>query len=128
MKEKKYGGMSVVLAGAVFNFEQSSERVSISLKTTDNFEIKEIKNDSFTITITRTLVFEPLNNTYVEVKFDAMVRTKERETEENIFTEYKSDNSIFDVVYSRASLLIAQITSASVFGPIITAPISNKKQ
>ena len=127
MSNKQYSNLNVVLTNATYNFEKVEGEVQISLNTTDTIRIEKILEKSFVIHVSRKLSFEPINNTYVHVTYEVQIGTNEKESVAGITQAIKEGNSAFEAIFTKASLLISQITNEGAFGPIITVPMYNPK-
>ena len=118
---------NIVLLSSHFNFQKSKEITQVSINTSDKIKINDVLDDAFVLIVSRKINFEPTKETYVEVVFETTVGTTDKETVDSIVRSIKEGSSLLGNVFARASLLISQITSASAFGPIITAPMYNTK-
>lgn len=127
MSNKQYSNVNVVLMNATYNFEKVDGELQISLNTTDTISIEKILEKSFIVYVSRRLWFEPMSNTYVQVAYEVQIATNEKESVAGITKAIKEGNSAFGAIFTKASLLISQITNESAFGPIITVPMYNPK-
>ena len=127
MSNKQYSNVNVVLMNATYNFEKVDGELQISLNTTDTISIEKVLEKSFIVYVSRRLWFEPMSNTYVQVAYEVQIATNEKESVAGITTAIKEGNSAFGAIFTKASLLISQITNESAFGPIITVPMYNPK-
>ena len=118
---------NIVLLSSKFNFQKSKEITQISISTVDKITINDVSNDMFVLIVSRTLEFEPTKETHLEVVFEVTVGTSDKETVDSVVRSINEGSSLLGNVFARASLLISQITSASAFGPIITAPMYDAK-
>ena len=127
MSNKQYSNLNVVLTNATYNFEKVEGELQISLNTIDTIRIEKILEKSFVILVSRKLCFEPMSNTYIHVTYEGQIGTNEKESVAGITQAIKEGNSAFGAIFTKASLLISQITNESAFGPIITVPMYNPK-
>ena len=127
MSNKQYSNVNVVLMNATYNFEKVDGELQISLNTTDTISIEKVLEKSFIVYVSRRLWFEPMSNTYVQVAYEVQISTNEKESVAGITKAIKEGNSAFGAIFTKASLLISQITNESAFGPIITVPMYNPK-
>ena len=127
MSNKQYSNVNVVLMNATYNFEKVDGELQISLNTTDTISIEKVLEKSFIVYVSRRLWFEPMSNTYVQVAYEVQIATNEKESVAGITQAIKEGNSAFGAIFTKASLLISQITNESAFGPIITVPMYNPK-
>ena len=127
MSNKQYSNVNVVLMNATYNFEKVDGELQISLNTTDTISIEKVLEKSFIVYVSRKLWFEPMSNTYVQVTYEVQIATNEKESVAGITKAIKEGNSAFGAIFTKASLLISQITNESAFGPIITVPMYNPK-
>ena len=127
MSSKQYSNLNVVLTNATYNFEKAEGELQISINTTDTISIEKISEKSFVVLASRKLCFEPLSNTYIQVTYEVQIGTNEKENVAGITQAIKEGNSAFGAIFTKASLLISQITNEGAFGPIITVPMYNPK-
>ena len=127
MSSKQYSNLNVVLTNAIYNFEKAEGELQISINTTDTISIEKISEKSFVVLASRKLCFEPLSNTYIQVTYEVQIGTNEKESVAGITQAIKEGNSAFGAIFTKASLLISQITNEGAFGPIITVPMYNPK-
>ena len=127
MSSKQYSNLNAVLTKATYNFEKAEGELQISINTTDTISIEKISEKSFIVLASRKLCFEPLSNTYIQVTYEVQIGTNEKESVAGITQAIKEGNSAFGAIFTKASLLISQITNEGAFGPIITVPMYNPK-
>ena len=127
MSSKQYSNLNAVLTNATYNFEKEEGELQISINTTDTISIEKISEKSFVVLASRKLCFEPLSNTYIQVTYEVQIGTNEKESVAGITQAIKEGNSAFGAIFTKASLLISQITNEGAFGPIITVPMYNPK-
>ncbi len=127
MSNKQYSNLNAFLTNVTYNFEKVEGELQISLNTTDTIRIEKILEKSFVVYVSRKLCFEPMSNTYIQVAYEVQIGTNEKESVAGITQAIKEGNSAFGAIFTKASLLISQITNESAFGPIITVPMYNPK-
>ncbi|SEA06405.1 hypothetical protein SAMN04515656_10357 [Eubacterium aggregans] len=99
----------------------------IELLCNDDVDI-EISNDYVNITLTRTLVADPVKLFEIMVAFEVILffidgdqnNLDQSEIEERLINE---ESDLLDDIAGRISLLIAQITSSYGNPPIVTPPV-----
>ena len=127
MSSKQYSNLNAVLTNATYNFEKAEGELQISIHTTDTISIEKISEKRGVVLASRKLCFEPLSNTYIQVTYEVQIGTNEKESVAGITQAIKEGNSTFGAIFTKASLLISQITNEGAFGPIITVPMYNPK-
>lgn len=130
-------------------FKQEQEYYLDSIKYTrleENHDVKEhtltctdtlnamLKNDSVVLTTIRHLHCEPKELFDITISFGAILRFNEGKKEEidwkniNLADEFKENGDfVLTNLYSRTSLLIAQITSSYGLQPLILPPKIEKQ-
>ena len=108
--------------------EQDEELEEHSLTCTDNIEA-ELCGDSVTITVMRTLHFEPEELFSLSVTFGAALRFNEEKRAEydwqsiNLAEEFRMNGQfVLANLMSRISLMISQITSSYGQTPLVLPP------
>lgn len=104
-------------------------KTNFSLSCNDNldFYLNE-DGTSLKVTLSRELTFDPDEVFYLSVSYSAILKFNSRKDEidwskENLPTEFiENGDFVINVLMSRASMLIAQVTSASGQPPIILPP------
>ncbi len=107
----------------------SDAKTNFSLSCNDNLDFSLSADMSFLkITLSRELKFDPDEVFYLSVSYSAILKFNDRKDEiewnkENLPKEFiENGDFVINVLMSRASMLIAQVTSASGQPPIILPP------
>ena len=76
----------------------------------------------FLLFLQRNLSFKPLVKTYVKVYYELTIETASEINKDVFFADIRKGIPLLANVFSHTSLVISQLTNASVFGPVITPP------
>ena len=96
---------------------------SAELEVSDSISIEKIKNEKAHLIVKRLIKFTPLTNAYVSVAYRTVLEAKEAIEKKQLVKDLKEELPFLGIVYSRISLVIAQITNESMFGAVITPPM-----
>ena len=76
--------------------------------------------------VSRKITIESELEIYVDFKVN--IALEERINKEEVKAMLNEDVEVLASVYSKISLIIANLTNASVFGPLVTIPVIKNKQ
>ena len=122
MNKSKFVGVKSHLLAVQYNFQESNKEDMIEVTVEDTIEINEINNEFVNTVVCRKLLFNKLENTYLNVSFDMSIKLSEPITKEEFIKEIKKSQILMNL-YSKISLIISNITNMCPLGAIITPPI-----
>ena len=126
---KQFQGIKTHLNNINFNFEKPEKNGYIDIEIIDKIKIIEINNDIVDFNVIRDLKFKSLVNSYIHVVFESSIKSTEIITKEEFIEAVKKDVSMISgAVFTKISLLIANVTNMSPLGTIITPPVYNMKE
>lgn len=103
------------------------DRKDISISLIDNIKVVEIHENEAILNVERTLNFDARAESFVKVNYEIVVKNDNVIEKQDLTGALSNKKINLTIVYSRASLLISQITSMSPFGVIITPPSYDSK-
>lgn len=103
------------------------DRKDISISVSDNIRVIEIHENEAVLDVERALYFDSRTESFVKVNYEIVVKYDEAIVKQDLIDALSDRNIDLTVVYSKASLLISQITNMSPFGVIITPPSFDPK-
>lgn len=127
MAMKKYYINNLTLVSSEYKFTKPDPKL-ISIDVYDTIKVIEIHEKGVVLSVVRELNFGEGTNSFIKVEYEANLESKSSETKENILAALNAGISELSVVFSKISLLISQLTQASPFGVLVTAPTYNPKK
>ncbi len=124
--DSNFTNINATLINAQFDFNISKKVNQVSVEQTDEIVINEIREHYFELVIVRRLSLSKIDQTLAEAVFNVRINTEKMETVNSITEKIKAGMPILGNVFSRISLVISQITSQSLYGPIVTVPACDK--
>ncbi len=121
-----YNISRLILENVQYNFTKP-DRKDISISVNDYIKVIEIHENEAILNVERTLYFDFRTESFVKVNYEIIVKCDEAIVKQDLLDALSSKNINLTVVYSKASLLISQITNMSPFGVIITPPSFDPK-
>lgn len=101
---------------------------AVKLEVNDSISIEKIKKEKINLIVKRAIKFTPLANAYVNMAYSVSLETNEEIEKAQLIKDLKEGIMILGNVYSRISLITAQITNESMFGAVITPPMYDGTQ
>lgn len=123
----KYTRISSTLKHCLYNEEAIKTKEKIKIGISDSISIDTITDEAITLVVKRNININEESNQFVTVSFEVVIGTQKIQTIEEIKEDIKSGMQILSSVYSRISLLLAQITQMSPIGSMITPPFYDAK-
>ena len=105
-----------------FNYEKEENVNSVEIAFDDKLILNKIEENKIRAKLQRNLSFKPLVQTYVKVYYELTIETASEINKDTFFADIRKGIPLLANVFSRTSLVISQLTNASVFGPVITPP------
>lgn len=98
----------------------------------DYLTIKENKGDEIFCLLTRSIIFYPIDKNIkgqneITASHDVVLTINENITNSEFISDVKNNLDILNRVFEILSLTIANISTSSVWGPIITSPMYDPK-
>ena len=121
-----YNISRLILENVQYNFTKP-DRKDISISVSDNIKVIEIHENEAVLDVERTLYFDSRTESFVKVNYEIVVKHDEAIVKQDLLDALSNKNINLTAVYSKASLLISQITNMSPFGVIITPPSFDPK-
>ena len=113
---------------AQFDFSYPKENSSFDITIHDKISINEVSEKAIEFSVCRYISYDETEIKMVNVVFSAVVNNEKKESVESIVKKIREGQIIFDSVYAKISTAIADITSSSVFGPLVTIPMCDRKK
>lgn len=127
MAMKKYHINNLTLINSVYKFTKPDPKL-ISITVDDTIKVVEIQEKEIVLCIARELNFGEGTDSFIKVEYEVNLESKSSETKETILTALTAGVSELSVAFSKISLLVSQLTQASPFGVLVTAPNYNPKK
>lgn len=127
MAMKKYHINNLTLTNSVYTFTKPDPKM-ISITVEDTIKIIEVQEKEIVLCIGRELNFGKGTDSFIKVEYEVSVESKDNETRESVLAALTAGVSELSVAFSKISLLISQLTQASPFGVLVTAPNYNPKK
>lgn len=124
---KKYHINNLTLINSVYRFTKPDPKL-ISITVDDTIRVIEIQEKEIVLCIARELNFGEGTDSFIKVEYEVNLESKDSETKETILAALTAGVSELSVAFSKISLLISQLTQASPFGVLVTAPNYNPKK
>lgn len=124
---KKYHINNLTLINSVYKFTKPDPKL-ISITVDDTIKVVEIQEKEIVLCIARELNFGEGTDSFIKVEYEVNLESKSSETKETILTALTAGVSELSVAFSKISLLVSQLTQASPFGVLVTAPNYNPKK
>ena len=124
---KKYHINNLTLINSVYRFTKPDPKL-ISITVDDTIRVVELQEKEIVLCIARELNFGEGTDSFIKVEYEVNLESKDSETKETILTALTAGISELSVAFSKISLLISQLTQASPFGVLVTAPNYNPKK
>ena len=124
---KKYHINNLTLINSVYRFTKPDPKL-ISITVDDTIRVVELQEKEIVLCIARELNFGEGTDSFIKVEYEVNLESKDSETKETILTALTACISELSVAFSKISLLISQLTQASPFGVLVTAPNYNPKK
>lgn len=105
-----------------FNYEKEENVNSVEIAFDDKLILNKIEENKIRAKLQRNLSFKPLVQTCVKVYYELTIETASEINKDTFFADIRKGIPLLANVFSRISLVISQLTNASVFGPVITPP------
>lgn len=121
-----YNISRLILENVQYNFTKP-DRKDISISVSDNIKVIEIHENEAILNVERALYFDSRTESFVKVNYEIVVKCDEDILKQDLLDALSSKNINLTIVFSKASLLISQITNLSPFGVIITPPSFDSK-
>lgn len=121
-----YNISRLILENVQYNFTKP-DRKDISISASDNIKVIEIHENEAILNVERALYFDSRTESFVKVNYEIVVKCDEAILKQDLLDALSSKNINLTIVFSKASLLISQITNLSPFGVIITPPSFDSK-
>lgn len=121
-----YNISRLILENVQYNFTKP-DRKDISISVSDNIKVIEIHENEAILNVERALYFDSRTESFVKVNYEIVVKCDEAILKQDLLDALSSKNINLTMVFSKASLLISQITNLSPFGVIITPPSFDSK-
>lgn len=125
---KKYFNIKSDLVSCESKFIDDGTVKSVKLEIKDSLSIDKIKKEKINLIVKREIKFSPLTNAYVNIAYSVVLETNEEIEKAQLIKDLKEGIMILGNVYSRISLITAQITNESMFGAVITPPMYDGTQ
>ena len=116
----------LVLENVQYNFTKP-DRKDISISVSDSIKVIEINENEAVLDVERVLFFDSKTESFVKVNYEIVVKYDEVIVKQDLLDALSNKKINLTVIYSKASLLISQITNMSPFGVIITPPSFDPK-
>ena len=124
---KKYHINNLTLINSVYKFTKPDPKL-ISIAVDDTIKVVEIQEKEIVLCIARELNFGEGTDSFIKVEYEVNLESKSSETKETVLTALTAGVSELSVAFSKISLLVSQLTQASPFGVLVTAPNYNPKK
>lgn len=124
---KKYHINKLTLINSVYRFTKPDPKL-ISITVDDTIRVIEIQEKEIVLCIARELNFGEGTDSFIKVEYEVNLESKDSETKETILAALTAGVSELSVAFSKISLLVSQLTQASPFGVLVTAPNYNPKK
>lgn len=124
---KKYHINNLTLINSVYKFTKPDPKL-ISITVDDTIKIIEIQEKEIVLCIARELNFGEGTGSFIKVEYEVNLESKGSETKETVLAALTAGVSELSVAFSKISLLVSQLTQASPFGVLVTAPNYNPKK
>lgn len=127
MAMKKYHINNLTLINSVYKFTKPDPKL-ISITVNDTIRVVEIQEKEIVLCIARELNFGEGTDSFIKVEYEVNLESKSSETKDTILSALATGVSELSVAFSKISLLVSQLTQASPFGVLVTAPNYNPKK
>lgn len=97
--------------------------VPIKISVEDKIVIKKITDDRIDLEVGRTVKFDPLQDCGFTATFFTQIMTEKPIAKAQFVADIKKGLPIMSSVFSQISLAIAQLSSMTIFGAIVTPPV-----
>ena len=124
---KKYHINNLTLINSVYRFTKPDPKM-ISITVEDTINVIEVREKEIVLCVTRELNFGKGTDSFIKVEYEVNIESKDSETKETVLAALTAGVSELSVAFSKISLLISQLTQASPFGVLVTAPNYNPKK
>lgn len=124
---KKYHINNLTLINSEYKFTKPDPKL-ISISVDDSIRVVEIQDQEVVLCVSRELNFGNGTDSFIKVEYEVNLESKGNETTESVIAALTAGVSELSVVFSKVSLLISQLTQASPFGVLVTAPNYNPKK
>lgn len=124
---KKYHINNLTLINSVYRFTKPDPKL-ISITVDDTIRVVEIQEKEIVLCIARELNFGEGTESFIKVEYEVNLESKDSETKESVLAALNAGASELSVAFSKISLLVSQLTQASPFGVLVTAPNYNPKK
>lgn len=124
---KKFYISNLTLVSSEYKFSKPDPKL-ISIAVNDTIKVVAIQEKDIALNVARVLDFGKGTDSFIKVEYEVNLESKCSETKESVLAALNDGVSELSVAFSKISLLVSQLTQASPFGVLVTAPNYNPKK
>lgn len=125
---KRYKTIESLLTSTCFEMILKPEASTFKVEVKDSISNINVNDRNISFEVERKVNVSPDgNNVNVFVKLICAIETEEIITKEQFIKDIKADLGILNIAFAKASLIIANNSSMTSFGPILMVPAYDPK-